>query len=340
MSGGDDWCTIESDPGVFTSMLEDLGVEGVELQELWSLDDDSLAQLGSQVYGLIFLFQWQNDDKNNNGPNDSADERKPLDEDAIPPNLFFAHQVTTNACATQAILSVLFNTQQLVQEQEDENETDKVSLGPTLSEFRSFTAEFPPLLKGEAIRSSEEIKKIHNSFSRQDAFMTEGKVHIPTGDEEAFHFVAYVPVNNVVYELDGLQSGPIVVGDVVVPDANAMDDDDKDGPPSSMIPSWISVARRAIQNRMQTMGEAAIKFNLMAVTQDARIAARMQGDAVALSEMEAKRHQWKVENERRRHNYVPLCITLLQELAKLGQLTSLQQEAQERVAAKRAAKKG
>ena len=50
----------------------------------------------------------------------------------------------------------------------------------------------------------------------------------------------------------------------------------------------------------------------------------------------AKRHAWKLENERRRHNYVPLCIQLLKELAANGSLPQLTTEANERVQAKRA----
>jgi ubiquitin carboxyl-terminal hydrolase L5 len=116
----------------------------------------------------------------------------------------------------------------------------------------------------------------------------------------------------MVYELDGLQTGPIVVGE-------AGD-------------SWLAVARSAIQERMA--GEA-IKFNLMAVIQDKRIRLRNEADndpgaAVQLELEESKRAQWKLENQRRRHNYVPLCVAMLKELARMGKLPELVEQAKKR----------
>ena len=166
--------------------------------------------------------------------------------------------------------------------------------------------------------------------------MEEGKFHIPTGKEEAFHFVAYVPVHGKVYELDGLQKGPIVVGEIGSEEASA-------------VPAWLAVARQSIQERMalyQSQGGedgSGIKFNLMAVIEDKRIAiaAAASSDSereVALQQEEAKRQQWNLENERRRHNYVPLCIQMLKELARMGMLPELVQQAKERVMTRRLAK--
>ena len=154
-TGSNDWCTIESDPGVFTELLEDLGVKGVELQELWSLDDESLlSEIGnSQVYGLIFLFQWIG--KKEGESDEGSSKPQPLSESEIPDDLFFAHQVTTNACATQAILSVLFNNAGT-----DDRPINADNLGSVLSEFQSFTKDFPPSLKGVAISSVRTISQL------------------------------------------------------------------------------------------------------------------------------------------------------------------------------------
>lgn len=76
----------------------------------------------SPMYGLIFLFKWQNK-KNQASP--------PPPVDTTAEHVFFANQVINNACATQAILSILLNR-------------DDVEIGQELKNFKEFTADFPP----------------------------------------------------------------------------------------------------------------------------------------------------------------------------------------------------
>jgi ubiquitin carboxyl-terminal hydrolase L5 len=130
-----------------------------------------------------------------------------------------------------------------------------------------------------------------------------------TGNEDIFHFVAISPFNPKFMNSDGLQSGPIVIGELQENE------------------SWYTIARNAIEQRMDASPE--IKFNLMAVVGDRRIMLEQQlqlGDDSAqaeLAEQHAKRAQWKSENERRRHNYVPLCVALLKELARTGDTSAV-----------------
>lgn len=217
------------------------------------------------------------------------------------------------------------------------NQGEDVELGSTLKEFKEFTASFPPALKGVAISSSEPIKKSHNAFGRTDAFLNDGKyVSRSNQSEDVFHFVAYIPHSDgKVYELDGLQSGPIVVG-------KYEDEDQKGDVPRST--KWLSVARDAIQKRME--GDA-IKFNLMAVTKDKRLGLKEKieqnptdGSLIHnLNMEEEKRKNWELENQRRRHNFVPLCVSILKELARAKQLPSLMEEAKARKRQKIADKK-
>ncbi|KAF0717313.1 Aste57867_2344 [Aphanomyces stellatus] len=301
------WCTIESDPGVFTSLIEDIGVKGIQVEELYSLDDASFQQI-APIFGLIFLFKWT--------PGHAPAPTSSASAHQISPDLFFAKQVISNACATQAILSILLNL-----------ETPHVLLGDTLSEFKAFTGDFPSDLKGLAISNSDTIRTVHNSFSRAEPFVVEDDKRPAKDDDDVYHFVAYVPFQGKVYELDGLAEGPVCLGDITTPEPTA----------------WLNVATPVIQRRIEKYASSEIRFNLMGLVrnriqlaqdniaalldqdQTPAVSSQIQSWQQCIAGEEQKRLNWKKENLRRKHNYIPFVIKLLQILAKKGQLDPLLQ---------------
>lgn len=48
------WLELESDPGLFTLLLEDFGVKGVQVEEIYELQ----RSIEGPVFGFIFLFRW------------------------------------------------------------------------------------------------------------------------------------------------------------------------------------------------------------------------------------------------------------------------------------------
>ncbi|DAZ98066.1 TPA: hypothetical protein N0F65_001941 [Lagenidium giganteum] len=295
--------------GVFTALIEDIGVKGVQVEELYSLDEDQFAQL-SPVYGLVFLFKWE--------PTHGEDSQNVTY--AHDDGLFFAKQVINNACATQAILSILMNC-------------PDIELGETLSEFKAFTGDFPSDLKGLAISNSDKIRLAHNSFSRAEPFvMDERKA---TGDDDVYHFVAYVPVNGKVYELDGLREGPICLGEI---------------PGGANRDGWLKVACPVIQKRIEKYSASEIRFNLLALVsnriqvyqqqiaelmeqeQTPEVAQMLQQLQSAIAGEEQKRKDWALENMRRKHNYIPFIVQLLKLLAEKKQLEPLIKQQQQNAA--------
>lgn len=80
----------------------------------------------------------------------------------------------------------------------------------------------------------------------------------PETTEEAYHFIGYVPAYGKVWELDGLKSGPLEVGEL--PD-----------PASTSINGWMDIARPALKMKMQKYGSdetGNIKFSLLALVAD------------------------------------------------------------------------
>ncbi|AEO56775.1 hypothetical protein MYCTH_2302065 [Thermothelomyces thermophilus ATCC 42464] len=281
MSGG--WNTIESDAGVFTYLLDNLGVKDVQFEELLSLNPDALAQL-YPVYGVIFLFKFPTD-----APYRAGD--KPLDgtfdQDAAE-RLFFAAQTIQNACGTQALLSVLLNktpdnTASPSGSDDDDDET--IDIGPELTSFREFTMALPPEYRGEALSNSELIRDVHNSFARSSPFVDETQRGPDEAGEDAFHFIAYTPIGGTLYELDGLQPAPISHGPCT-----------RDEFPRKVMD--------VLQRRIARYDATEIRFNLLAMVRDLRIRAREIGDFELLAREERKRRDWQFENALRRHNFV------------------------------------
>ncbi|KAF4517809.1 hypothetical protein B566_EDAN003014 [Ephemera danica] len=169
------WCLIESDPGVFTELIKEFGVTGAQVEELWSLDAEQFENL-KPIHGLIFLFKWVPDDE----PTGSIVQDSRLDK------IFFAKQVINNACATQAILSVLLNCKH-----------PDLSLGSTLSDFKDFCQTFDAHMKGLTLSNSQVIRAVHNSFARQTLFEFDSK--LASKDDDVFHFVGYIPIDGRLY---------------------------------------------------------------------------------------------------------------------------------------------
>jgi ubiquitin carboxyl-terminal hydrolase L5 len=92
-----------------------------------------------------------------------------------------------NACATQALLSVLLNAEG----------ASGLELGSTLGDFKAFTGDFSPELRGMAIGNSDSIREAHNSFARAEPFMMEESAK-GGKSEDVFHFIAYLPFGGKV----------------------------------------------------------------------------------------------------------------------------------------------
>lgn len=232
------WLELESDPGLFTLLLEDFGVKGVQVEEIYDLQ----KPIEVPVYGFIFLFRWIEERRSRRKVVDQT-ETFVKDEDIVN-NIFFAQQMVPNSCATHALLSVLLNCANL-------------HLGDTLSRLKIHTSGMCPENKGWAIGNTPELACAHNSHAMPQAKRRLDKTSgVPTGrfTGEAFHFVSYVPISGRLFELDGLKPYPIDHG----PWAEGED--------------WTEQFRRVMSDRLGIANGDDIRFNLMAVVPDRRLA--------------------------------------------------------------------
>ena len=236
-SGG--WLELESDPGLFTMLVHDFGAEGIQVDEVYDIN----KEIKGPVYGFIFLFKWIEERRARRKPGHDAFVE---DQDTVN-DMFFAHQIIQNSCATHALLSILLNCQ-------------GVNVGPTLLNLKRFTEGMGPESKGYVIGNLPRLAHIHNSYAKPERFKLPEK--IPKGETgvtikgssiDTFHYVSYVPIKGRLYELDGLKPFPIDHG------------------PWGPTAKWTDLFRQVIAERLgMNIGAPYqdIRFNLMAVVND------------------------------------------------------------------------
>jgi ubiquitin carboxyl-terminal hydrolase L5 len=106
--------------GVFTSLIRLLGIRGLEVTELYSIEPWAIDHI--KPHGLIFCFVYHEDNHLPAEFVDSAAER-----------VWFANQVIDDACASQAILNVILNC-------------PEVDIGQGLSHFKVETFQMCPMV--------------------------------------------------------------------------------------------------------------------------------------------------------------------------------------------------
>ncbi|OBZ73462.1 Ubiquitin carboxyl-terminal hydrolase isozyme L5 [Grifola frondosa] len=262
---GGSFAVVESDPGVFTSLMRKLGVGGLEVTEVYGTEPWATDHLNA--YGLIFCFLCPEED----GRQTDGDDEDLEDPDAR--SVWFASQLSDDACASQAMLNVLLNC-------------DGIDIGDELRELRADTEKMSSVMKGLAISNSAFIREAQNSLARPADIRgalhaiakttlessrklkpppakkrkksgSRAKVKASEGQVDSYHFIGYVPAQGKVWELDGLRSsGPLEVGELASEDA---------------IRSWIDVVRPALNMKMKSLvhgGDDHIQYNLLAIIDD------------------------------------------------------------------------
>ncbi|EKM51297.1 uncharacterized protein PHACADRAFT_177948 [Phanerochaete carnosa HHB-10118-sp] len=275
---GRPFAVLESDPGSFTILLRKLGLQHLEVTEIYSIEPWATAHLEHEIRALIFCYPCPADSQRDSSASAVNFEEELADPDAE--DVWFAYQLSVDACASQTILNVCLNM-------------EDVSFSAQLRDFHNNTLKMDPLMRGLSFTDCSFIRDAHNSMARPVDIRAaehalarttleyaktlkarpEGypakrrKLGTPKKSqtkqsasdsqerEDTFHYIGYVPTHGHVWELDGLRTnGPLDVGEL---------------PQASGRQGWMDIVRPALQRKMHSVqGVADGRYNLLAIIDD------------------------------------------------------------------------
>lgn len=300
-----------------------MGVKGLEVEELYGLDSESIAAMEPKA--LIFLFKW---DPSLYLPSDKKKMRgdQQQQQQLIKEQPFYIAQTVNNACATMALLNSILNIP---------TEEKGFSLGPELSSFKEFALELPVQLRGDLVRDSVMLRTSHNHFARPEHVIYRGgldSAEDPSAignygaDDDPFHFISLTPFGGELWELDGLSTTSFPISHGSFCDSSGCPGLDSGGKTTN---SWYELASKVLFEKIQKIqdGGSDIRFSLMGIRRD-RLQEleewKREGVMVVDDHLDIdneirnhliRRAEEDEDNVRRCHNWVPLALRLIEQIS-------------------------
>ena len=120
-----------------------------------------------------------------------------LDFTSYPEGLWYTHQTVSNACGGVAMMHILANVKPSI-----------LAENSRLGAFVKKTIGNDPSEIAKTMETSDELAAAHDNFAQQ------GQTAPPSAEEHVEeHFVALVPFDGKLVELDGAKIGPVIHGD-------------------------------------------------------------------------------------------------------------------------------
>jgi len=188
------WLPLESNPDIFNGLGAQLGMPpNVCFHEVFGLDPDLLAMVPSPASAVLVCF-----------PLTESYKQKATSIQTLSSvqGLYFMRQTIPNACGTIALVHAYANL-------------PGGGGDGWLANFVGATQGMDSLERAKALEEDESLAVAHNDMAKRGdtnvaAFTESG----PKGSFNAvLHFICYVHAQGKIYELDGLKSGPIQVGE-------------------------------------------------------------------------------------------------------------------------------
>jgi len=185
----DDWVGLESNPDVLTEYAHKLGVDkSWGFSDVFGLDEESLKHVPDPCVGMILLFPFSQREAHKRSHGGSKGQKTE--------GVWFMKQTVGNACGAVALMHTVMNCY------------DRVTHGSgKLEGFRKYAKNVDPHKRGQLFNKA--IRDVHAGVASQ------GQTTAPRPtDNLEFHFVSLVAVDDILYELDGNNDGPIRVGTI------------------------------------------------------------------------------------------------------------------------------